>query len=529
MVNIELQLIATILHTARFEPIIRGDFTAEDCLTAEGKSIMDFITTYRISTGGAARFPSLAIVQSRFKQSNFILPTPAPADTVEALTYEVKVQRARAQMKTAAQELLNGADSEDPLATVRKLHIELRDLGAETSRTGHVSLRGGLHDAFIDYANGNLIGTGIPWLWPSLQKETRGLQRKEFVIFSGRPKTRKTFVALAQATHGVMTGHRVLVFSPEMPKHQMFMRSVAMLAKVRYTEFKQSNLDDAEFMRFCELVEDFGDVQNISDDAYKIRVSRALAKHGVPDLQDIAIPSLEIVESANKPVSWLAAKIDEYTPDLVIADSLYRQSPDSQRKNGSEHERVASVSRACKDMAMTHNVAFIATHQINREGDKKVGDLTNVAMSDALSQDADLIIRIITGRLNGVDCSGLAVLGGRELPIEGVLIHNVPCSDFSEIAAITHKKQLEDLMVQEEERELEDASKELKKKAAAEAFGAGLGKSKFASMQGGDDVVKVAAEAESVQAKTAAFSSAAKVAAATKAKKAKKGMYKKKV
>ena len=114
---------------------------------------------------------------------------------------------------------------------------------------------------------------------------------------------------------------------------------------------------------------------------------------------------------------------------------------------------------------MEQNIAVLGTHQINRDGNAKIGDLANLALADAIGQDADIILRAVTGKIEGADVSALVVLGGRELPIDGIIINSVPCIDFTEKSAITDKKQVLALMDQET-KEIEKEDRETQKRAA---------------------------------------------------------------
>lgn len=461
MVNIELQLLATILHTGRYDAIVSGDLTEREFLTNEGKVIFNFVRSFREEANGEARYPSLSIVQNRFRNAGFILPTPAPADDVSALLHEVRVQRMRADMRVIGQQLLDGAEGDDPLSTITAQFASLRDMSTKAHPLRHMSLKDAALDIWLRYESGDLLKTGIEWPWPTLQQHTRGIQRKEFTVFAGRPKSRKTFTALKVMAHAALKGHRVLVFTPEMPPDQIMMRMIGHMAKVRYAELKGGELDPEEFERFCTIIDLYGDLTSDAE-RYRYKLRTAFDKH---DLPDDALPGVDIIQSTNKPVSWLSAQISAHAPDIVMVDSFYRQSPDVARKNSSDTERVTGVSRGLKDLSMEHNVPIIGTHQINRAGDKDVGNLSNLALADAIGQDADIIVRVITGKVNGQDCSALVVLGGRELPIEGILIHSIPCVNFEEIAAITNKKQVEDLMRQEEEEDAKEETAKIRDKA----------------------------------------------------------------
>lgn len=461
MVNIELRLLAKMLHSGNFSPILQGEITAEHMTTEQGLVLLNFITGYRASTDGVARFPSLSVVRSRFSNSAIDLPDPDPADTIESLVYETQTQKMRSRIQEISIELDNLAKSSDALIEpLIKKQTEMRKMTDKLQRSKHVSLASGFDDVLADYDAGALIPDGIPWPWPSLTKVTKGLQKGEFTIIAGRPKSRKTFVALCIAAYAFLFHHaRILVFTPEMKRKMMLLRTIAFICALRYTEFKDSTLNELETMRLIEAARKYGRWPNEEDEHYSFRL-----RNSIPDMPEGALPSIDIVESTGRSVSWMESQIELFGPDIVVADSFYRQVPDGQRRNDIDHKVMTMLSRNLKDLGMSTNVVMIGTHQLNREADNKVGSLSNLGYSDAFGQDLDNGIRVITGTMNGKPVSALAMLGAREVPFDGILINNVPCSDFSEFAVIDNKQTVAKLLKQEEDQEAKEEADTIKRK-----------------------------------------------------------------
>jgi replicative DNA helicase len=461
VVNIELRLLAKMLHSGNFTPLLQGEISAEHMTTEQGLVLLNFITGYRTSTDGTARFPSLSVVRGRFSNSAIDLPDPDPGDTLEALVYETQTQKMRSRVQEISLELDFLAKSSDGLIEpLIKKQAELRKMTDKLQRSKHVSLASGFDDVLADYDCGTLIPDGIPWPWPSMTKVTKGLQRGEFTIIAGRPKSRKTFVALSIAAYAVKKYHaRVLIFTPEMKRKMILLRTIAFICGLRYTEFKDSALNEAEVMRLIEAARTYGKWPQEDDEHYAFRL-----RSNIPDMPDGALPSIDIIESTGRSVSWMESQIELFNPDIVVADSFYRQTPDGQRRNDVDHKVMTMLSRNMKDLGMNTNVVMIGTHQLNREADNKVGSLSNLGYSDAFGQDMDNGIRVITGKIQGKDVSALVMLGAREVPFEGILINNIPCADFSEFAIIDNRKTVANLLKQEDEEEAKEEAEEVRKK-----------------------------------------------------------------
>lgn len=466
--NIELQALSTMLDRQDFNPIRRGEITLDQMVTTDGATVLNFILQYKHTTDGAARYPTLDVVRNRFENTGVELPDPAPkAADLGSLVYETRLQKLKSELNSHSTILDQLSGSTDPLEGLGAVIRALRQCSQAIQRAKHVSLSDTIQDIIADYDAGVLLPHGIPWPWPSLQEVTKGIQRKEFVVIAGRPKSRKTFVALCIAAFAFQYHNaRVLFVSPEMPARQVILRFIAFIAAVRYTEFKSAALGDAELDRLLEIAEQYGRTAEEDEDAYSFRLHSALG------LEDGCLPpSFDVVQGTNKSVTWIETQIELFQPDIVIVDSFYRLKHEGGKARDADWKQVTGISRALKDLCMESNIALIGTHQMNRESEGKIGSVGNLALADAVGQDADLIMRVITGKVESVDHSALVVLGGREVPFDGVLIRNQPCFDFDEVAPITSKKTVMDLMNQEEDEQAKEEATRTKVKAKRKKSG----------------------------------------------------------
>lgn len=480
--NIELQLLATMLYRGDFTPLIRGDLTEVHFQTDSGKALYNFITTYHHSTNGSARYPSMSVVRQRFKKTAIELPDPDPGDTVEALTYETVLEKIKADIREASAEMeLIAQSSSDPIGDMGPILAKMKRATEVGKRSNHTSLAKGMQAVTEDYAYGTLLPEGLPWPWPSLQAATKGLQQKEVVILCGRPKSRKTFTALHVLVNGVKNHNaKGLIFTPEMPPRQCLLRVVADFCGLRYTEFKDGKMNDAEEARLFEAAGLYGQLDGEDDEGYEWRM-RDIFMTG-------QAPTIDIIQSTGRDTAWLRSQIDIYGPDITLFDSFYRQHANGGKKydNNGDWKAITAVSRDIKDMTMDTGTRTIATHQLNRGAEKSVGDLSNMALADAVGQDADMIIRVVTGKHEGQDRSALVFLGAREIKFDGVMINNVPSIDFSEIGLITNRKQVEALMKAEDEAdEAEEAKEKAKTDAATAARKAQLSRGKKKGLTSG--------------------------------------------
>lgn len=103
----------------------------------------------------------------------------------------------------------------------------------------------------------------------------------------------------------------------------------------------------------------------------------------------------EIIVAKSRPrtPNEIQAMIEAYKPDALVVDGVYLLKPDDAKRNSQLWESVGSVSRALKQIALDHQIPIIGTHQASRSGKDHV-TTEDIAYSDALGQDADIVVAI---------------------------------------------------------------------------------------------------------------------------------------
>jgi hypothetical protein len=128
-------------------------------------------------------------------------------------------------------------------------------------------------------------------------------------------------------------------------------------------------------------------------------------------------------------MTWLRSKIEKYAPDICFIDGLYLMSPENP-KITKDNERVASISRACRQMIFDTRVPVIATMQANRKAAQHGrAELDEIAFSDAISQDCTMAARVIKDKMTPT--ISVIVGGSREWHMPGFRIKGIPAVDFS--------------------------------------------------------------------------------------------------
>lgn len=192
-----------------------------------------------------------------------------------------------------------------------------------------------------------------------------GISKGDYMLIIGRLGTGKSTIAQWIAKHVWEDGGRILFISAEMLALDVFSRIDSMVGKFNPLELRLGRSEEM----VDRLARTRGDV---------------LLREG-----EIIIPRQRMITPAQ--IGGFARNL---SVDLIVVDGAYLLQP-SEGKFPSKWERVATVSNELKQLALTMNLPLIATAQIKRGADgSKTYTPEDIAMSDALGQDADFVLAV---------------------------------------------------------------------------------------------------------------------------------------
>lgn len=418
MASRELQLISRIVATGELNKVIEWGITPSDFLTVEGLAMFNHITGYYSQAESAGSVIGPQIMSQIYPS---FLRCDDPGMTTEALCTEVRRER-------LALECLNGLEKVrqacqlDPLEGINKLML----LGSQLSNVG----LGRNTDVFLGDASNNtrmkylLRQSGIDmscgrWPWPIMNEAHGGFQPDDYIVFYGRPKSKKSWVLTSLIAWLFECEKRVLIYTKEMSPENVYDRIIACMAKISYKDLRSGHLnpvDEENFNSTLDFIRDAELGNNII----------CLSGQDAPEGGDT--------------VQWLSSKVDKYNPDFVCIDGLYLMSDIQKAKK--DHERVRNISRALRQMVLSKKKPLIATLQANREAAKhENANLDELAFSDAIGQDATCVMRVINEKDKNT-CQ-LVMGGAREYQLNGFRIHAEPAYDFSYYGPLTASEIIE--------------------------------------------------------------------------------------
>ncbi len=212
--------------------------------------------------------------------------------------------------------------------------------------------------------------TGIRTLYSALDRMTAGFQRGDLIILAARPSMGKTALALNFALNAASVSQgAVAIFSLEMPAEQLAMRMISAKAKVEGQKLRTGKLDDQDWSKINETVQELKRQKLYIDDTPGIKISDMFAK------------CRKLKNDAG-----LA---------MILVD--YIQLIQSNGQSESRQQEVSDISRRLKEIARELEVPLIALSQLSRSVESRTDKrpmLSDLRESGALEQDADIVLFI---------------------------------------------------------------------------------------------------------------------------------------
>lgn len=447
MAGLEVRLISNTIKTGDFKPLADNDLTEADFQTLEGKEWFKFLkTTYR-SRETYGEVPSL----DRFKRRFPSFPYAPTSDSVRALVGELVQSNAVTDGQLMVEEAREYLEEGDLAAAFTSMQEFLSFWNKRQAEGGDIVLSkssGLLREQYesIKNADGML---GIPWPWEPCNEETLGMQGGQLIVIYGRPKSMKTWVALVIAVHAYLYHHaRVLFYSREMGREQLLRRAASIIAGLDYRDVKRAKLsksDEAELFAALDMLEASEQVN-------------ATGRKGTFIISNDRGPSLGAT------MDLLKEKARDEQVDLLVIDAVYKLKDSRTKARDSDWKTQANVIQDAKDVGVDLNIPVIAVTQANRKAATKASkvDIGEVAFTDTVGMEADLLCRIIKGKdpETGLPEIVLAWPATRDEELEPFLINALPGCDFSLKKRRLTSQDVKDRMVQEDTDDDDDEDDE---------------------------------------------------------------------
>ncbi|WP_442306093.1 replicative DNA helicase [Streptomyces sp. 2RAF24] len=212
--------------------------------------------------------------------------------------------------------------------------------------------------------------TGVPTGFIDLDALTKGWQPGQLIVLGARPAVGKSTLALDFARAAAIEhGRRVLLFSLEMSKEEIGMRTLSAEARVALHHLRGNTVNEEDWERIALRVPAISGADLTVDDSPELTLAdiRARARR----------------QSAGEGL------------DLVIVDYLQLMQSMGTRRNGTRQEDVSELSRGLKMLAKSLRIPVIALSQLNRGPEQRTDKkpmVSDLRESGSIEQDADMVI-----------------------------------------------------------------------------------------------------------------------------------------
>lgn len=444
--HVEMMLVCKIIQNGKLPKAIEFGITPDDFTTSEAQAIYRrLMTVYQhAESSGTVLGPTMAAKEF----PNLPWAQVDEHVTLEYLFHEVRRGRLLAFMSSSivtAAKLLEQRDLHAAIAQIQMCLDTVRRV--ETTRNHDTDGIKGLAEAEATYdkrKSGEDNGV-MAWPWYELTKQAGPLRSDDYIIYYGRPKTMKSWLLLYQAADAVLFQDiPIVIYTKEMTVQNVYMRLASIISMVPYGSLRLGQLTPYYEKQFREGMEHIRGILQQHKDRLWVLSGKDMG--------------------GKDTISWFRSKVERYKPKAAFIDGMYLMSPEN-TKLVKTNERLENVSRAARQMVLELNVPLICTLQANRQAAKHdKGEMDEIAMSDAFSQDCTAAIRTIRDKAKQPDGRGtvsLVVAGSREWDLEGLRVYAEPATDFSFCQYLSDKE-----VAKAKSQDDEDGDK---KKAAAGA------------------------------------------------------------
>ena len=193
-----------------------------------------------------------------------------------------------------------------------------------------------------------------------------GIAAGEVMTIAAPTSCGKSALALNLACQATKKGgHKVAVFSLEMPQKQLAKRLVQTISGVNLRNVEEKNVTDEQLKRVNDTNEEL------------VNDSLIFTSHSVRSAEDLVSQARQFVQTKGV--------------KMVIIDYL-QLIPFNSKRMG-KAEGIADISHKIKQMALDLNIAVVLLAQVNREGAKR-GPLELYDLKDSgdIENDADIVL-----------------------------------------------------------------------------------------------------------------------------------------
>lgn len=371
--RLQTELIRSLIYQSKMIPSVSKIVSEEDFINKKYSTIYHIILDNY--TNGDNTTESDVAIKLQEKGMSFTIederflfnedtPVQPPTTLAKLLKKESIKLQASNLYKLFGEELSSGnLDLEENLGNARK---QLEDLSVDLAPDDDVTFVDQVDQFFEEIQNDT---RGIPSLYPSLDRYTRGWLPGQLITVAARTSVGKSIMAVNCALAAALEGKRVLFFSLEMSASELISRLIASKAFIPMNRiYPKLTLKGEDLQKFMEVKEEI------------INLPIVIKDDPMQTVETIRAEALKQEQTD---------KVDFIIVDYVQLISTGRRS--------SRQEEVANISRGLKILAKQLDVPIMVVAQVlrgSKDDEDRLPTMEDIRESGAIANDSNVVIII---------------------------------------------------------------------------------------------------------------------------------------
>lgn len=372
--RLQTELIRSLIYQPRMIPNVSKIVSEEDFINKKYSTVYHIIldnftngddtTESDIAMKLQEKGISFTIEDERFL-FNEDTPVQPPTNLAKLLKREsIKLQAGNVYKLFGEELISNNLDLEENLGNARK---QLEDLSIDLAPEDDVTFVDQVDQFFAEIQSEE--AKGIPSLYPSLDRYTKGWLPGQLITVAARTSVGKSIMAVNCALAAALEGKRVLFFSLEMGASELISRLIASKAFIPMNRiYPRLTLEGEELQKFMQAKEEVRNLPIV--------------------IKDDPMQTVESIRAE-------ALKQEQTDKvDFIIVDYIQLISTG---RRGSRQEEVASISRELKILAKQLDVPVMIVAQLlrgSKDDEDRLPSMEDIRESGAIANDSDVAVII---------------------------------------------------------------------------------------------------------------------------------------
>ena len=361
--NPEHRLNCAIIVEQDITPVLDAKVTTDFFSNAEDRQVFTWIREHWSKYG---QVPGTASLKNNFPNYKII----KGREPYEYYLDEVRRRRRYGLLFETVADATDLLEDDQPDEAKDRLAAGILHIDTEVSELRDTNITVDWEQRLERYAEWKKFGhtlKGIPSGFPTIDDGLRGFQPEQLITFVGAPKAGKSWMMLMMALAAQQHGKRPLFIGFEMSNEEQEARHDAIVSEISYGNLLKGRTTEEE----------------------EERLNRELKRRR--NGEDFIMSS----DPSGSTVSGIAAKIEQFKPDIVFIDGVYMMDDEEGEDRGTP-QALTNITRSLKRLARRRKIPIVISTQVLlwKLNKKKGLDEAAIGYTSSFIQDSDVVLGV---------------------------------------------------------------------------------------------------------------------------------------